>query len=135
MTAETDFVDLEIGDDNDLVMYEDGPRFISGLAGVRQNIRTALQLFLGEWFMDTSIGMAWFQELLGDPSKGSDRDAKIRTAITKEILSVPDVISITSLAMVFDERKRKMTITATVKCAFGDATVSAANTSSGSTNA
>lgn len=132
MTLESEYVDLEIGDDNDLVFYEDGPRFVSGLAGVRQNIRTALQLKLGEWFMDTSLGVPWFQELLGDASKGSDRDAKIRTALTREILSVPDIQSITSLSMSFDNRGRKMTIEFTVKCAFG--TVSGTASNAGSTN-
>jgi len=123
MTLESEFVDLEVGDDGVLVFYDDGPRFVSGIAGVAQRIRIALRLLFGEWSMDQTIGMKWYTELLGDPSKGSDRNAKLRSAITTEILSIEDVIAVTSMSFTPTPTKRKITVTTTVKTAFGTTTV------------
>ena len=123
MTLESEFVDLEVGDDGVVVFYEDGPRFISGLPGVAQRIRIALRLLFGEWSMDQTIGMKWYTDLLGDASKGNDRNAKLRSAITAEILSIEDVVSVTSMSFTPTHGKRKISVAASVKTVFGPVTV------------
>lgn len=123
MTRESDFVDLEVDDNGVLVFYDDGPRFVSGLKGVAQRIRIALRLIFAEWSMDQTIGMKWYTELLGDASKGNDRNAKLRSAITAEILLIEDVVSVTSISFTPTPTKRKISVAASVKTVFGTTTV------------
>jgi len=49
--------------------------FISDLAAVTQIIGTRLKLFVGEWFLNTSDGLALFQSILG--SSGSLRNLQV----------------------------------------------------------
>lgn len=48
--------------------------------GVAQVVQSRLQLYLGEWFLDTSDGMPWKTQVLGKYT-GPTRDMVIRTRI------------------------------------------------------
>lgn len=54
---------------------------------VRQNIRERLQFFLGEWFLDITGGVPWFQEIFVKPANPGLAEAEIKKAIlgTKDV--------------------------------------------------
>jgi hypothetical protein len=56
---------------------------------VAQLVYTALMLFLGEWFLDTSAGTPWMTDVIGVGTA-----ATYDTAIRNQILGVPGVKSI-----------------------------------------
>ncbi len=78
--------------------------FIRGVDCVAQQIRVALQVQLGEWYLDGNIGMPLYSATrdLNDNSTpgilgGKLSAAEISAIIRREILSVPNTISIQTL--------------------------------------
>src|SRR6478752_2230488 len=72
----------------DLVLTSDvDPR---GAHPVLQDILTRLRTFQGEWFLDTTIGVPYYQTIL---VKAPDMTA-IATALKDQILSTPGVLTL-----------------------------------------
>ncbi len=92
--------------------------YINQVEAVAQAVRTRLSLWLGEWFLDTSDGTAWATEVLGKYTQLA-YDAAIRA----RILGTTGVTEITAYSSVFDGNTRALTITATIKTAYGTADI------------
>lgn len=88
------------------------------IEGVAQNIYTALSLWLGEWFLDTTAGTDWAGKCLG---KNTLRSAE--TEIRRAILSVDGVNEILSLSTTIDPTLRKVTIDTNINTLYGDTNV------------
>lgn len=70
---------------------------------VGQHARQRLQFFLGEWFLDPTIGVDWFGRVLGY----SDAQLPIAEAIVKRtILETPGVTGIVEIQTEFDRANR-----------------------------
>lgn len=76
--------------DGDLVLTSDANPL--GTNNVLQDILTRLRFMLGEWFMDTSQGLPWFQQIL---VKNPDL-SKIDAIFQNTILGTPGVITLIS---------------------------------------
>lgn len=48
----------------DLELVDDSFRLNSGAEAIAQHLKVKFQLFLGEWFLDTSIGVPYYQDIL-----------------------------------------------------------------------
>jgi hypothetical protein len=48
--------------------------------GVAQKVQTRLLLWVGEWFLDKTVGTPWLQQILGY-NTAANRDIAIRTVI------------------------------------------------------
>lgn len=102
----------ELGD------YTVGKPFLSNSPeAVAQAISTRLKLWRAEFFVDTSDGTPYNEEVLG---KRSSPEAAIR----QRILGTPGVTAITAFSSAYDGNTRKLTITATVDTLYGPVTVS-----------
>ena len=88
---------------------------------VAQAIRTRLALWTGEWFLDTSDGMPWSEQVLGKRQRGKNYDAAIR----QRIMETDGVTEITEYSSAFDGNSRALTVTATVSTIYGTTTISA----------
>jgi hypothetical protein len=110
----TDPLDLALDADGDILIDADGLHFVSGLEGVAQLCRIALQLFKEEWFLNQDAGMPWFQEILGEKFN----EALVRQRVSETLLKVTGVIAITSLKITFSNPALK--ITYSVQTEFGD---------------
>lgn len=86
---------------------------------VAQAIMTRLNLWSGEWFLDTSEGTPYETRILGTGTQGT-RDAAVR----ERILGTPGVLSLVSYSSAVDA-DRKMTVRATVSTAYGNAIITA----------
>lgn len=76
-----------------------------------QRLRGRLQLFLGEWFLDASIGIPYLQLVY---VKGVDPDL-VANVFKDEILRTDGIQSITRFEPIeYDPRERRMTITFSV---------------------
>jgi hypothetical protein len=75
---------------NDLVFTSD--QNPSGTNNVLQDILQNLNFFLGEWFLDNTIGVPWFQQILVKAPDTGAIDALIQNAI----LGTPGVKLLTS---------------------------------------
>jgi hypothetical protein len=91
---------------------------VNSSACVAQAIRTALLLFQGEWFLDSTAGMPWFQQVLGNYTA-----SLYDTAIKNEILGVQGVASIASYSSTLNTKTRSLTVSVIVNTIYGQAPV------------
>lgn len=104
MSRET--VDLRL-QDGDLALDAAGrASFVSGAERVAQQIRLHLRTFLGEWFLDTSFGTPWFEQVYG---RSRDLDA-VRAVLRAQVASVPDVVSVGPVNLKLDAQARRLEI-------------------------
>lgn len=85
---------------------------------VAQAVVTRLNLWLDEWFLDSTEGTPYVQAVLGKYTSQT-----IEPAIRQRILETENVTEITEFDLQFDPDERKVTIQATIDTAFGPATV------------
>lgn len=99
--------------------YQSGntpPFFINSPAGVAQAIKTRLELFTNEWFLDKREGLDKDQ-ILGFGTEGT-RDRVIQ----QRIIGTQGVISLLSYTSNVDDRRR-FTVQATVDTVYGQVTI------------
>ena len=70
-------------------------QIISGNAAIRQKIIDTLNLWRGEWFLNTSDGFPWAQEVLGTKQINA---AFVGGLLTKAILAIPGIATVTASA-------------------------------------
>jgi len=88
----------------DLVL-EDGAvdlTLVSGTDEIDQRIRHTLRLFKGEWYLDITQGVPYFESIL---IKGAS-EAAVGEAIAKALLKNPDVLRIDNMVVAFDKNTR-----------------------------
>lgn len=82
-------------------------QFVDGAARVRQQLEFRLSLWRGDWFLDTSFGTPYQQNILGKALSLNGALAAIKT----EILDVDGVKTITSFDYTFERKQRKLSVT------------------------
>jgi len=99
----------------DLLLTNGDLVLVNGEAEVRQVIKETLGVMFGEWFMDNTIGIDYFgQILVKNPNMG-----KINAIILSAVLSVPGVLQILSYSFVPDYVARRISITFTAQTTSG----------------
>ncbi|HDR9029885.1 TPA: hypothetical protein QDB14_004107 [Burkholderia vietnamiensis] len=88
---------------------------------VGQAVLTRLRLLLGEWFLDTTVGMPWSPDVIGKYTTGT-ADAAIRACV----LGTAGVTEITSYTSSRDPDTRKLNVAVTINTIYGSTTVQAA---------
>ena len=107
----------KLDSDGDMVFGHGDEDFYKDSAeGVAQNARTRLQLWWGQWFLDTSEGTPWLEKVLG---KQSAADIIVR----ERILGTPGVKEITSFESVADPDTRTLSFTAEISTVYGSTEV------------
>lgn len=79
---------------------------VDGRAAILQNILQTLGIFRGEWFLDVTLGIDYFGQILIKNAKPST----INTIFISEILSVPGVISLNTYSFAPDYIKRQLVV-------------------------
>lgn len=116
-----DAVDLLLGTDNDLVVTDD-LQFVSGIAGVAQMCRIAVQMFAGEWFLDLDVGVPYWDAILGQSPDVAMLAA--RSGFRDELLKVDGVVALLFLNVDFSDAKtRTLTVSWQVRTSLGDTPV------------
>lgn len=92
--------DLYLGiGDHDIAIALNGMRLTSGLLETAaQRLRIKLETFLGEWFLDTQVGVPYYRDIL---LKNPDLSI-IRGLFRKILLDDPDVDSVPRLDLELD---------------------------------
>lgn len=89
---------------------------------VSQNVAIRLQTYLGEWFLDTNLGLPWYQNILG----GKDvRSANL--VIRNQIVGTTGVSKVETFNSLWATTTRQLSLYATISTIYGDtSTVSVA---------
>lgn len=96
-----------------------GAFLVNSPEAVAQAIGTRLRLWAGEWFVDTTDGTPWMQQILGKRQPDRNPDAEIK----QRILGTQGVVEITDYSSAFDGETRKLIVTASVNTIYGAATL------------
>jgi hypothetical protein len=123
MGLTTDIIDWALDANGDIAIGQD-VSWTTSLAAVVQSCRIALQMIRGEWFLNDSEGVPYWERsgvpaadaLLGQPYNQLKATAAFRAAL----LDVPEVITILALTVSLDKTLRKLSVTWTVRTTFGD---------------
>ena len=100
--------DLKLSRSGDLDLDSEGrASMIGGAEQIAQQIRLTLSIFLGEWFLDTSFGVPYFESILGKGRSVYEIEAIIR----KKVREVPGVQEIGAISVEVEKASRKATIT------------------------
>lgn len=86
-----------------------GEQFLRGRASTGAGIYHQLRMFFGEYFLDITDGLPWFQAVLGKNPQGVAEQA-----IKQAIITSPGVIALTSFSFNSDRDTRSITVDASV---------------------
>lgn len=109
-------MDFKLDSDGDLEVVDGEVSLVSDQDAIVQNLNIRLRTFLGEWFLDTNVGMPYFEEFL---VKKPNR-LIIETRIREAVLETPGVVSLTSLEYDLNTTTRNLSITLTAKMRSGE---------------
>lgn len=77
---------------------------LEGVELIEQRLRQRLKFFRGEWYLDTSQGVPYFQEIL---RKGISR-ARVESALKQAIVTTPGVLELVRFEMDYDPALREL---------------------------
>lgn len=79
---------------------------VSGVDLIRQRIKQRLLTIQGEWFLNTEIGLPWFEQIIG---KGAEQQ-QIEALIIRQITETEGVDALIEFDLTFDRRARHIVI-------------------------
>lgn len=100
--------DLRIARNGDLLLQDGADR-------VAQQVKVTLLTFLGEWFLDTSFGVPYLEDIMVKNPKWGAINAILRA----RIIDVPGVTRVTQLDLDFDRRERALTVVFSANTPYG----------------
>jgi hypothetical protein len=103
-------ISYALDSDNDLFLLNGDIAVIIAAPEAGQDIKTKLQTFQGEYFINTTFGVPYYQTIFQKPANIGIFD----TAIRSMILSSPEVAKITKYQSAINSFKREYTVTFTV---------------------
>lgn len=121
----TDLVDIPLDPNTGEIVFTNGKIILtSGPDAVTQGIRLRMQEVKGEWFLDLDSGIPYY-ERDGVPATEAifgQRYSQVRAlqAYRNAILSTPGVVELLQLAVTFDVKTRKLSVSWQVRTSFGD---------------
>lgn len=77
----------------DLDMSSGRVESVTGDSATIQRVKVRYQFFKGEWFLDTRIGVPWFQEILG---KKEITDDRLNFILRRVLVTCPGISSVRS---------------------------------------
>ena len=98
--------DLKLDENGDLAIEDDDLVIIEGIDAIAQDCEVRLKFFQGEWFLDTRLGVPWFQNILGQ----KPRLIAVKAILKKAILSTPGILSILDFDMDWDGVTRTLSV-------------------------
>lgn len=100
---------------SDLVITDGDLVLVSGKQAILQNILQRLRVFLGEWFLDNTIGLPYFQQILvKNPDLG-----KTDAIFQNVILGTPGVEQLSTYSFQADTATRVLRLAFSVETTSG----------------
>jgi hypothetical protein len=94
---------------NDLVLTS------STLQDVQQSVLQRLRTFYGEWFLDNTVGLPYFQQILVK----NPEQSKIDALFVNTILGTPGVVQLNKYSFVPDFTNRTLRVSFSARCTTG----------------
>lgn len=89
-------LDLKLDDDDDLVVEGDDLALVEGVEGTKQAVKIGLRFFLGDWFLDESDGIPFFERIfIKNPNL-----IEVREWFRLAIADAPGITDVVSLQLI-----------------------------------
>lgn len=108
----TDRLDRLLDENGDITINQNA----TGISGVIQRIRTRVQIFLEEWFLNEGVGIPYFQKILGHKFNLIVANSAFR----KEIAKVQGVAQVRTVNVTFEGKTRTLIVDLNARTQFGD---------------
>lgn len=106
--------------ENDLRVDTFNLSLVDGLDYIRQKLQIRLQFFYGEWFLDTTQGIKYFDEIfIKNPTL-----SRVQSILKAAITDTPGVNELLKMECSIDNARRKLLVTFTVNTTYGNTTMS-----------
>lgn len=112
-------IDLKLDDNGDLAIESGDLVLVSGIDQIKQNLKIRLRTFYGEWLFDTTRGIKFFEEIFVKQPNLSIVDSLIK----QQVIETTDVTEIIEYSSEVNIVIRHLTVSLTVRTAFGDTTL------------
>ena len=101
---------------NDLIVESGQLKLVTDGAEVVQHVRSRLQFYLEEWFLDLQAGTPYFQQIFTKPANL----ANIESIFKSRILNTPEVETLTEFSMDYEGGSvRKLTVSFSAETVYG----------------
>lgn len=101
---------------NDLIIESGNFKLVEEGAETLQHVRTKLQFYLGEWFLDLKSGIPYFQQIFTKPTNL----ANIESIFKSNILNTPGVERLLEFSMDYEgDSKRELNIYFSAETIYG----------------
>ena len=110
-------------DTNDLLLLGGDIQIVRGSDAINQDLQQTLQVWLGEWFLDTTVGIPFKQQIL---VKNPNLDV-IQATLLDAAQNVPGVSEIDDFQFAYDSTSRSLAVSITVKTTNGQTLTASAN--------
>lgn len=97
--------------ENDIQVLNNTISFVTGGDEILQRVRQRLNTFLAEWFLDLSVGVPYFEQVL---IKNPNADV-IQAIFKREILGTPGIVELLEYTQDLDVATRNLKITFTAR--------------------
>lgn len=106
---------FKLDQDGDLDVTNNEITLTEGLEEKQQHLQSRFSLFRGEWFLDTNLGVPWFQDVLvKNPSF-----AVVQEILKDTVLDTPGVLELMKFNFSFDSSQREATLEFQALCEDG----------------
>ena len=99
-------MNIKLDENNDIVSENNNLAFVDGLDEIDQLAKIKLTTFLGEWFLDTGLGVPYFQTIMAKATN----PAIIDNIFLDKIASLPGVINVNSFSTSLDKVTRELSV-------------------------
>jgi hypothetical protein len=107
--------DLKLSNTWDLDLYDGDLVIIEDDDALRQFLKQRLQMFLGEWFLDVSKGVPYFQQIMVKKPSFEAVDSIFKT----QILETPGILELESFELDYIGENRTLTLSFRAKSTEG----------------
>lgn len=107
----------------DLAIVNGDFALVSGVDETVQFLNQSLRLFLGEWFLDETRGIPYFDEIfIKNPNS-----VTVHSIFENHIVNLPGIEELQELDLDFDSSSRTLSITGRIRALDGEADFSVTN--------
>lgn len=116
-------MDFKSDENGDLVIENGDFVFVTGIDATAQFLGQGLRLFLGEWFLDETIGVPYFDEVFVK----NPNPVALDTIFKTYILNFPGIEELLAFDFGYEAATRKFSITGRIRGLDGEADFSVVN--------
>jgi len=111
-------MDLKLDSNGDLAIENDDFVLVDGIDAIAQDMDIRLKFFKGDWFLDTRLGIPYYEKILGQKS----RLTAVKAIFRKAMETVEGVTEIVNLLVNYTGKTRRFSVSSKVRTEDGEFT-------------